>query len=403
MQQRLQAIFFQLLQLGLWGKGRLSLSSPLSAKDWEVLYRYAKNHTVEGILFDAFEQLNPEQLPPLALRMKWAVRIDQMERYNQKMAKSTAALYAFFTTQGLRPILLKGQGVANCYRQPEHRVSGDIDWYFQDQGYDRAYQSLVAKKLPVHVDKNFCLDYAWQGIAVEHHRQVFDIHSRFKTRYLLSLEAAYRDRQQSLHLGGQNITILAPELQIVQVNIHILKHLLAFGIGLRQICDAAVLYHNYHQQINPQELQQIFKKLGILPWIQLLHYVLVKYLGLPKSELPFAYPDDTSADWMLNEIWQAGNFGFHDERFQDGKTTFVSKQPDGTRRLLRNMRLYYPYAPQEVLFFPIKMALARLSQYFYFRKKSIQKNSSLWSFGTRGSTKLVYVQLPNLQGDKKAK
>src|SRR5690606_40022739 len=64
--------------------------------------------------------------------------------------------------------------------------------------------------------------------------RLFDIRSLFKISYLKKLEDAYRTQQQTVLIGDQAITLLAPELQILQVNIHILKHLLSFGIGLRQ-------------------------------------------------------------------------------------------------------------------------------------------------------------------------
>lgn len=48
MKDNLKTIFFELLRMGLWGKGQLYTTEPLSDEDWAVLYQYALNHTVEG-------------------------------------------------------------------------------------------------------------------------------------------------------------------------------------------------------------------------------------------------------------------------------------------------------------------------------------------------------------------
>src|SRR5690606_27283083 len=142
-------------------------------------------------------------------------------------------------------------------------------------------------------------------------------------------------------------------LQILQVNVHILKHLLSFGIGVRQICDAAVLYHAYRDKIDAEELRCMYEKAGILKGVYVLHGILVKYLGLPKEDLPFPYRDQLEVDWMMEEVWHSGNFGFYDKRFLSKKKSFVSAYPGGAQRLLRSIYLYFKYAPQEVIFFPL--------------------------------------------------
>src|SRR5690606_38279968 len=241
----------------------LGFERAMSEEDWSGLYRYAQNHTVEGILFDAFPLMTEEQLPSRALRMKWTVRVDQIERRNTQMGQVAAAQFADFTRIGAKPILLKGLGVAHYYPNPLHRISGDVDWYFEEDGYDKVLKRLWERDIGVDSAFGLSLDYDWQQIHIEHHRRLFDIRSLFKIAYLKKLEAAYRTKQQTVLIGDQPITLLAPELQILQVNIHILKHLLSFGIGLRQVCDAAILYHAYRDKIDTAALRTMYKKAGI--------------------------------------------------------------------------------------------------------------------------------------------
>lgn len=367
MEDNLQNVFFQLLRLGLWGTGKLVVSRALSHEEWATIYQYARNHSVEGVLYDSFSLLTEDELPPRMLRMKWTVRVDEIERHNNEMRRVVAAQFANFVHRDIKPVLLKGLGVANYYPIPSHRISGDIDWYFEKDGYDKALIFLRNNGITVNSPMKFCLDYQWQGIQIEHHRRLFDVRSLFKTSYLKVLEQAYHDKQQSILIGNESVTILAPELQILQVNVHILKHLLGFGIGMRQISDAAVLYRAYRDIIDADQLRDIYKKAGILKWIHVLHGILVKYLGLPKEDLPFPYPDKLEVDWMMKEIWYSGNFGYYDHRYADEKTSFISAYPGGAKRLLRNTYLYFKYAPQEVIFFPLRRATARFTSFFSSR------------------------------------
>lgn len=360
MDNQLRDIFFQLLRIGLWGEGKLTLSQPMDMDDWNTIRRYATNHTVEGIIYDSFPFLEEHQLPPQSLRLKWAVRVDQIERHNERMNLVIAEQFSVFNKSGLHPLLLKGQGVAACYRIPSHRSCGDIDWYFDDNGYASARDYLKKNRIQFRDTAGFSLDYEYNGIWIEHHKKLFDIRSPFKINYLDKLKDKFTDQQQILSFQEIPVHLLAPELQILQVNGHILKHMISFGIGLRQLCDSARLYYTTHSQTNNEILQQIYMDCGIINWIHLLHKILVEYLGLPITAVPFPYPEKTNIEWMIDEIWYSGNFGFHDKRFEHGKTiTAISSLPEGPKRLWKNFQRYLKYAPQEVFFFTLVHTYSR--------------------------------------------
>ncbi len=359
MENKLKDIFLQLLKIGLWGEGKLLLDPPLSQQEWLKLHTYAINHTVEGLIYDSFDFLDEDQLPPYSLRLKWTVRVDKIERYNQQINGVIADQYKAFCEIVLKPIMQKGQGVADCYRSPLHRMSGDIDWYFEDNGYEKARSFLKEKNIAFRDLAAFSLDYNWSNVTIEHHKKLFDIQNPFKASYLSRLKQHYKDKYQTLLVMDTPVKLLAPELQIFQVNIHILKHLLAFGIGLRQLCDSARLYYTYSSQIDSEALKKIYSDTGVLNWVHVLHALLVKYLGLPSTALPFPYPKELDPEWMLNEIWFSGNFGFYDPRFEDGKITALSAQPDGAYRLWSSFKRYFKYAPQEAFFFPIVQTYSR--------------------------------------------
>ena len=172
MDNQLKDIFFQLLRIGLWGEGRLVLTRPMDIDDWNTIRKFAVNHTVEGIIYDSFPFLEEQQLPPQALRLRWAVRMDQIERHNEKMNQVIAELFNIFSNLGIRPILQKGQGVAAYYRNPSHRISGDIDWCFEADGYAKARNFLKDKHPNFQDTAGFSLDYHWKGIHIEHHKKI---------------------------------------------------------------------------------------------------------------------------------------------------------------------------------------------------------------------------------------
>jgi hypothetical protein len=352
--KKIQTALLALLRLGLWGKEEVTDALILSAPEWAALYAYAQRHTIEGIVFDSLQHLPDDVLPPRDLLLKWTVKIDQIERHNKQMNTCIREQLDFFNREGLFPVLLKGQGVASCYPIPNHRVCGDIDWYFENKkDYQKANELVWKGGIAVSYMAGFSTAYLWKGIVTEHHQRMFDIHNPFSFLLLKRLQIKFNEQQIQQQLEGHTLLLPAPMLMMIQVNVHILKHLLAFGIGVRQLCDAARVYHTFRLNVDGEELKQVYKKLGILKWVNLLHFVLVKYIGLRRESLPFVLSAEVDADWMMNEIWLSGNFGFFYPQLEMGlaQPDFSVSQP--SRRVWSNLSRYFRFAPMEAMSFPL--------------------------------------------------
>ena len=157
------------------------------------------------------------------------------------MNRVLTELYELFHTNGLHPILQKGQGIARFYEKPLLRECGDIDFYFSDKEESRQAASLVSQtgcRVSPKADDSLC--YYWKGVNVEHHTRLTDLHSPFIRKYLYKQEQDPANLT-SFKLPGNptEITIPSPLLNLVLLNTHIMKHAFGWGIGLRQLCDLA--------------------------------------------------------------------------------------------------------------------------------------------------------------------
>ena len=353
MEEQIHSILLNLIRLGIWGKGEVGLNQVLPESVWEKIFRLARYHTVEAVVYDGIKIL-PKQLQPSAqLLLKWTVRVDQIERDNVRMNSALIEQIKMFRDEGIQPLLLKGQGMASMYPVPLHRICGDIDWAFQSKrDFVRANRLIKERKGNLHHTAGFSTAYTWNGVAVEHHQRVFDIHSPLSYPYLNKLKRKFKMECMELDFNGVLAKQPAPTLFILQINAHILKHLLSFGIGLRQLCDSAIAYHALKSKIDKSLLKATYKRLGIIRWIHVLHAVLVRHIGLPKESLPFSFPDGIEEAWLINEIQQMGNFGFHDVRFTTNHPTSVSRDKV-LQRVISNFRKYFKYAPMEALSFPM--------------------------------------------------
>lgn len=359
--------FFALLVSGLWEKVPQASAFPLSPSQWHALYSMAVKQTVEGIVFAGICRLPKECMPPHELRMKWVVRVERIERRNQWMNDLINQQIHTLAQLNVQPWLLKGQAVASTYANPLLRVSGDVDWYIggSAKGYKKIARYFKEKGTPIIEYDGDSIALLWNRCEVELHRQLIDTYNPFSGAFIQRLLA--EEMRHAVHVEHRDMRwkTLSPLLTHVQVSTHILKHMLTYGIGLRQCCDVARICYHYADTVDGERLRQIYRKLGVLRWIELLYQMLVTYLALPKEALPFRISSSRDTSWMMDEIWQAGNFGLEDDRYDIEKERQQAKRVDIGLRIWRNARKYIAYAPLEVLGFPIYLLRAKFNKRFF--------------------------------------
>ena len=132
MMNSIEHTFFELLKSAIWGTTPKLKHIP-TEEEWKDIYRISNEQTVTGIMLDAISKLPDEQKPESKLRLQWIVTQKLIERKNGLMNKELVVLSEELKEKGIISYLLKGQGVAQSYPIPEHRVSGDIDYYFEER------------------------------------------------------------------------------------------------------------------------------------------------------------------------------------------------------------------------------------------------------------------------------
>ena len=346
---KLQTALLALLRSGLWERELDNPSCfPLSEEDWGRLFRLSRQQTVTGIVFQGIHYLPDELFPSENLLIRWTAEVDAIERRNSKMNRTLSELYSLFCSQNLNPVLQKGQGVARFYEKPFLRECGDIDFYFnnqKDQSAAAAYIQSCGIPIKRMSDKSWF--YPWKGIDIEHHVRLFDLYNPSVQQYANLLEREKGYAAFLLPDSDLPIRIPAPFLNLLLLNLHILKHALGWGIGLRQLCDMARACYRLHDQIDTDEMETVCREWGLSRWNPLLHSFLVKQLGLPVRYLP--YPDVApTAQPLLDIVWRGGNFGYQmEQRNQSGRSAWKRKL-ETVRSFRKNVGFSLRYAPKEI-------------------------------------------------------
>jgi hypothetical protein len=372
----LTTLFFQLLQVSI-GK-RIQLDCSPNQYEWAQLFAMAKKQSLAGICFAGVEKLPKEQSPGEDLIMDWMGEAVKIQRRNSKLNNACKKLCEEFEGKGCKTCVLKGQSNRVYYPNDlaSRRTPGDVDiWLFPKYNL----QSPVKQTMELLEGENRIVSLAYLHAELKQMDSVA-IEAHFRPTFLnepthnYRLQKWYRENKFNCIMKQQiaddiTIPMLKPVYNIIFQLVHIYRHLLDEGIGLRQLLDYYFLLTGTVKALTSEERKLIDEKLssfGLRRIAEAVMYVLQEVFLMDKSYM--IVPDNEKyGKQLLNEIMIAGNFGHYDPRLKDigaasHNTSYQVRH--AIRRFTRNTRFFMAY-PSEVIFEPF----ARVIHFWWRRFK----------------------------------
>ena len=231
---------------------------------------------------------------------------------HQMLDAALARAVAALQQAGIPAVLLKGQGAARNYPDPQLRECGDIDIYIGPERLEEAVRVLTP--LADKVDDKLLGKHwqLWIGQAeIELHQHTMLPETRRLTRYFRQIEEeGLRHNLVPLDFGGVRVDTPEDTFNAFYLFYHAWHHFVTGGIGFRQLCDWVLLLHRRQERIDRERLRAMLDGMDLLrPW-QLFGCIAVCDLGLPEAEFPFY--DATryrKSRRVLAVILSEGNFG----------------------------------------------------------------------------------------------
>lgn len=356
----IQKQFFALIQSGLWDTA-IDVTLFAAPTDWQSLYQSAKEQTLLGIAFDGMQHLPQELRPKRDLYLKWCNTLMQIEENNHLLNRELSNVYALYRANGIEPVLLKGQGAAQNYRNPLHRQCGDIDLYIGSKNYEKANKLLRQDSTGEHEEnhKHTCIH--WHGVDIENHRILSRLSSPFSDWCFQQEISRWHNTTacRKLEIGGCQVALPPLSFDIAYVLMHSVLHFINEGIGLRQVCDWANILHAHKDEIDHEEIVKLLHQWGVSKAARVFGVVAVNYLGLPMEDLPMPYTkqDLKTGEWLLQDIWQGGNFGQYDQKRKQRPKGYWNGKWYTFTRAFHRCREFGTLVPSEARWYPLMLAL----------------------------------------------
>lgn len=324
-------VFFELLKGGLWEKGVSLL--PFGEIDWDELYSISKDQAVVGLVAAGLEHVEDMKiLKPMALPFLKSV----FSTENRNLAMNSFISGLFSEQQGakIETVLVKGQGIGQCYHRPLWRSAGDVDLLVNASEYEKAKAFLLAKA--DSAEKEF-ESYKHQEVHMgEWHVELHGtLHSTLLKRLDNGLDKLQAEMFETKSFrewnnNGVRVFLPSPDYDCVFVFSHILQHFYKGGIGLRQICDWCRLLYTFKDELDHQLLQTRLRELGIIKEWMVFGQFAIQCLGYPSECMPLYEGSNAlkrhRANLIKKYVLKMGNFGHNlDDDYYDKYSYVVRK------------------------------------------------------------------------------
>ena len=281
--------------------------------------------------------------------------LEQVKQENKRMNQEVAMFAQLMEISGLDYIVVKGQTLAALYPEPLVRMPGDIDFLVKD--YYVASKVLKERwgvELPSQMAEKE-IAFSHSGILYELHTYLIDFGSNKHKQYWEKMLS--ESLPSSIKIGGVEVKVMEPTLYAAYIFLHLFFHFVKEGLGLRQLCDWAVMMHNYKNEIDKEKLEKVLKKVGMYKSFLAFGTILVDKLGMTDFPFVLSEKDRKLQPKIVDDIMYGGNFGRDKHKVEQVGFRYKFETMTLT---LRNCMRYITLAPKEMMLLPYRRMVVNL-------------------------------------------
>lgn len=280
----------------------------LTDMDWGGLYQFSQEQAIVSIVLAGIDRLSKSRKVaiPQDLLFEWIGQANMIERQNKLVNKRVKELTAYLKEQGQESCILKGQGNALMYPNPEIRTPGDIDVWIK--GTKKEVVEFVHQRFhDMNVQYHHISYPVFDDVEVEVHYYPSFCYNKWHN-YRLQQYFRENSEAQFKNVCDDGYAVPTNAFNLVFQLSHTMRHFFTQGIGLRHAID---YYYLLQQDITDNEKQEavnVIKRCGMYKFFCAVLWIEKEILGLEKNT-DIAKVNEKSGRLVLREMLKGGNFG----------------------------------------------------------------------------------------------
>ena len=279
----------------------------------DEIYELALKHNLVPIIYESLRKNTQYPIPAQFMQTAISQIVGQQQRTEQFFA-----IYQKLLDANIKPLVLKGLVCRELYPQSDYRISSDEDIWIQPQDFEQCYQIFIdnqyncTNKQLLNNDDFLqtvqTINFSNNILTVEVHINPFGTHDKLHQKMNSYFKNAFSSAV-SMNINHQIIYTLEPTQHYLFLIIHLYKHFISAGVGIRQVLDLFIFYQHYQNNIDHKQLESILKSLKIDQLYLAIITIGKQYLGF--ENLP-ATKIIQHIDTLTENLISNGCFGTHD-------------------------------------------------------------------------------------------
>lgn len=304
-----EKLFVRLLRSALW-KEHVGINS-LTDEEYDGVMQLAQQHAVEALIGETLIRNNVTLSRNRTARLMGVIKMTERENIRKNLQLTEITEYLKQWNIGYR--VVKGQVLATYYPSPLMRRSGDID-IFVPTDYPTAVRQLTQLE-----GITCCKGYekgkhqvmVRGGVVLELHRNLLLLATPRHRRAWQSFVSAMLLDDTDVVINGCQVRTLPLYGHLVYVFMHLYFHLITSGVGLRQLCDLAILLQRGVKGcVDWEKVMTAVTSFGCSAAFRAVVACCVDELGVTASlPIMLSKEDHRWGKRVFRNILRAGNFG----------------------------------------------------------------------------------------------
>lgn len=272
--------------------------------DWNGFFEFCNRQSIQGIVFRGIEKANLRI--PQDILFDWIGSVEHIKALNCLTNKRTKQINQFWTSQGHRNCILKGQANAQMYPHPELRTPGDVDIWVE--GSDVEITKTVLKEVPhAHYSFHHVKMPVFDDVSVEVHYRPAYMSNWWKDKKLqeITKNVANRQFEKAELTSDGEFASLTDDFNALFLIIHMFGHCFSSHNNFKQLIDYYYLLKRGLSIEQKDWVKQQFELLGVEKYAAGIMWIEQEILGLEENLL-IVEPNKNIGELLLGYVVNYG-------------------------------------------------------------------------------------------------
>lgn len=308
--------------------------------NWNELVEECQQHQISSLVYSGIPKKSLKNIDNDILE-KWKRETFMSGAYQINHIKQISGVLSIFNTNNIPVIALKGLVVRDLYPKSELRTMGDADILVHEKDLDKVSSILTGIGYVEHSRNAFHIEFCKENSYIEVHwtlanETMFDGIAEFKNELW--------ERAIEVNVGDSTALSMCDEDLLLHLCIHMAKHFINGGFGIRQVCDVMLVVEQRWKFIDWNSFIIKAKRSRIDKFTMSIFAICNKLfeMSIPDELENYKVKEDKYINLIIDAIFSNGVHGHRDKMATRAKSLAYENDRKKVSGLASFRRVYFP-------------------------------------------------------------